>query len=71
MLTERDWRWSFSYNLKQLLEEREMTQAKFAELMGLTEVCISWYINANRTPSIATLLKMCDVLDCGMEDLVC
>ncbi len=69
-MMEHDWRWIFANRLDKLLDQRGLSSKDFAHMIGVTEVCVSFYLNGSRTPSIRTLLVMCDVLDCTMDELV-
>lgn len=69
-MKEQEWRWIFSKNLYAHLKRKELTQAKFAEEADLHINSVTYYLNGQRTPSMRTLLRMCDVLDCKIEELV-
>lgn len=64
----------FSNRLKILRTERNMTQKKFAEFVGLTPVTLSAYENGNKNPSLENAKNIaihCDVtLDwlCGLSN---
>lgn len=66
----QDWKRIFSKNLYKQLERNDLTHEKFAEKADLSTNSVSSYLNGNRTPSMRTLLRMCDVLDCKIEELV-
>lgn len=69
-MTELEWRWIFANRLSAMLDKRGLSQSEFASRMGLTDVCVSRYMNVGYSPRISTLLKMCDVLECELKDLV-
>lgn len=59
----------FSANLRHYMEDRRMNQRKLAEAAGLTEASVSRYLNAERIPSLDTLLDLCDALNVTPNDL--
>lgn len=50
-------------NIKKLRLEKGYSQAKFAELTGLSEDYISLIENGKRTPSLKRLIIIADVLE--------
>lgn len=50
-------------NIKNLRLEKGYSQAKFAELTGLSEDYISLIENGKRTPSLKRLIIIADVLE--------
>jgi len=57
--------------LDELLEERGMTLAKLAELVGVTVVNLSVLKNDRaRAIRFSTLTAVCDVLQCEVGDLL-
>lgn len=64
----------FGVRLKTLRAERNMTQKKFAEFVGITPVTLSAYENGNKNPSlenVKTIATSCEVtVDwlCGLSD---
>lgn len=50
-------------NIKKLRLEKGYSQAKFAELTGLSEDYISLIENGKRTPSLKRLIMIADVLE--------
>jgi transcriptional regulator with XRE-family HTH domain len=60
----------FGKYLRRMLQRRGMTQAQFADAMGITDEEVSRYVNDVRMPNVATLVRMADVLDVSLERLV-
>jgi transcriptional regulator with XRE-family HTH domain len=46
-----------------------MTQAELAEAVGVTQATLSHYENGKRDVSVATLLRIADVLGVSLQDL--
>lgn len=47
-----------------------LTQTQLAKLIGVTHAAISYWENGVNIPNIADCLKMADVLDIGLDELV-
>ena len=56
--------------IKELLEEKSITQKKLSELTGLTESSISHYIKGDRVPRGMNLAKIADALGTTADDLL-
>lgn len=54
--------------LKELLKERGLTQKKFADMIGKSEISVSKYVNGDK-PSIQTEKKIAEVLNVEISDL--
>lgn len=54
--------------LKQLREEKKMSQAKLASLVGVKQVTISQYENGSRKPDLTKAKKMSDALGISLDD---
>lgn len=48
--------------LKTIIEEKGISQRKLAELVGVTEVSMSRYVNGDRVPKAPIAIKIADVL---------
>ncbi len=57
--------------LKDLLEEKGMTQYRLRKMIGMTDKGV-WDIFHGRTTRIdlSTILKICMALECGVEELI-
>jgi putative transcriptional regulator len=59
------------YNrIKDVLEEKELTQTWLSEQIDLHFVTITRYVNNHRHPSIATLIEIAMVLKVNPKDLL-
>lgn len=56
-------------NLKALIKEKGMTQKQLADKVGLTEACISRYVNNSRTGNYMRMAIIARALDVPMEAL--
>ncbi len=57
-------------NLKTLLEKKNISQKEFSNMLGIYQATVSRYINNEREPGIAILVKMSDILDVTLEELI-
>jgi len=59
------------FNLKNLLENRKMTQTELARKAGLREATISAIMNNTiKEVSVSNMEKICDTLDCAPGDFI-
>lgn len=49
------------YNLRDLLSYTELTQKEFAKMIDSTESAISRYLSGDRSPSVKTIIRICEV----------
>ena len=59
----------FAKNVKQLLDEKCMSQRELADTVGVTEVAMSRYLNAGRMPKGPILYNIAKVLGVSIEYL--
>lgn len=48
------------FNLRDLLSSTGISQKKFADMIGSTESAVSRYISGERSPSVMTIIKICE-----------
>ena len=48
------------YNLRDLLSSTGISQKKFADMIGSTESAVSRYLSGERSPSVMTIIKICE-----------
>lgn len=68
-MTERQWMNIFGDNLKYLLDEARMTQRELADMTGLSEATISYYIRKRKMPGIKALINISCALRCTLDEL--
>ena len=56
--------------LKSIREEQGLKQTDLAISLNTTQATISRYESGESEPDIATLQKLCSILNCTFEDLV-
>ena len=56
--------------LTEMRKKRNMTQAELARAVGIAQPSISDLENGNTKPAFETLVKLAQVLECSLDDLV-
>ncbi|MCL2556784.1 MAG: helix-turn-helix domain-containing protein [Firmicutes bacterium] len=65
----------FGQRVKELREEKKLTQVELGKLLGLSYQTIGHYENGTTQPTLETLAKMCEIFDVtasyllGLEDI--
>ena len=57
-------------NIKRLRKEKELTQEKLAEILGVTVGAVSKWENGNNTPDIMMLAALADLFDVSIDALL-
>ena len=57
----------FQRNLKQLLEARNLTGQSFADEIGIPSATVYRYLNGDRTPDLAYLVKICSFFSVSLD----
>ena len=60
---------SFAKKLKQALDERQMTQAELADLIGKGKSSVSQYLSGKNIPREDVQKRIAEVLECSVEHL--
>ena len=61
---------SFRDNLQHLRATRNMTQEQLAVLLGVSRQSVAKWEAERSYPEMDKLLRMCDLFDCALDDLV-
>ena len=56
--------------LKELIEKRNVSQAKLAEIAGVSQAFISNVLKGYKTPSVAVLKRIADYFDVTVDCLL-
>lgn len=62
---------SFRDNLQHLRSTRNMTQEQLAMLLGVSRQSVSKWEAERAYPEMDKLLRLCDMFDCTLDELVC
>ena len=68
-MTEVEWINEFSMNLRRMMWDARMTQRELSDLSGLSEACVSRYLNGTRAPNFKALINLSYVFGCSIDDL--
>lgn len=69
-MSELEWLREFSINLRRMMWDARMTQRELADLSGLSESCISRYLNGTHAPSYKAIINLSYVFGCNTDDLI-
>ena len=61
---------SFGNNLKSLRTENKLSQAKLANMIGVTQQCISEWEKSNMEPTLSNLWMLSDIFEISIDELV-
>jgi len=56
--------------LKEILLQKHMSQVELAKIMGVTTVTVNHWVKNKAMPSVESLIKIGEILDVGLDDLV-
>lgn len=59
-----------SENLKKAREEKNWSQQKVAEAVGVTQAAINYFENGVKIPQLATMIALSNVLGKSIDELV-
>ena len=57
-------------NLKKEIEQSGLKKSEIATKIGVSKATISQYLSGRAQPTLATLAKLCAVLDCSADDIL-
>lgn len=60
----------FSQNLIRMRKENKISQQKLANLIGVTQQCVSEWEKDNIEPTLSNLVKLANVFDVSIDFLV-
>ena len=56
--------------LKEILEKKQISQVQLSRAMNTSTVSISSWATGKAMPSVESLIRLCEILEVGLEDLV-
>ena len=59
-----------SKNIKTEIENSGKTKTEIAKALGVSKPTVSQYLSGRIQPSLATLSKLCNFLDCSADDIL-
>lgn len=57
-------------NIISLLKEKNISQKKFAELLGVSQAAVTNWVKGKNSPDIELVAKMCEIFDVSFSELV-
>ncbi len=57
-------------NIKREIAQSGMKKSDIAKAIGVSGATVSQYLSGRAQPSLATLAKLCAVLDCSADDIL-
>ena len=59
-----------SFNIKQEIENSGKSKTEIAKAIGVANPTISQYLSGRIQPTLATLSKLCNFLNCSADDIL-
>lgn len=69
-INEEEWRRAFAKRLYRKMRIRGLTQDELAWRADISTSSITKYVNGDATPTVYKLIRIADILDCSVNDLV-
>lgn len=59
-----------SANIRQAIEQSGKSKSEIARAIGVSNPTVSQYLSGRIQPSLATLSKLCNFLDCSSDEIL-
>lgn len=69
-MTKQKWLDDFAYNLFELMDYANTSQAELSRLTGLSRQTIISYLKGSTVPSMIAIVNISKALDCEIDELV-
>lgn len=69
-MNERDFNKIFATNLNRMLKDHDMTQADLARRLDVSEMAVSSWTNAQKSPRMSKIDRMCEIFNCTRQQLL-
>lgn len=69
-MSELEWLDIFADNLRDIMQERRMTQNVLAVESGINQSCISRYLTKKQMPTVKAIVNLSYALRCDIRDLI-
>lgn len=70
MINSTDFNKVFGRNLRRVMAERDITQAKMSRDLDIPKTTISGWMNGKRAPKMQMFDRLCEYLECKRSDLM-
>lgn len=68
-MRETEWMRTFGQNLKELMNEQNVTERQLARKIGVSQPTVNGYIHGRVMPSVKSLVNIYYVLNCDVNDI--
>lgn len=69
-MSDKDFKLIFSANLRRYLQNKEISQARLAELLGVGTTSVYNWANGIKIPRMDKVDAMCEIFGCNRSDLI-
>lgn len=69
-MNELDLLYEFADNLKYYMDKKDFTQSDLARESYISRESINKYLNAQRMPTLKSIVNICCALKCEFDDLI-
>jgi transcriptional regulator with XRE-family HTH domain len=69
-MTKQKWLDDFAYNLFEMMDYANTSQAELSRLTGLTRQIIIRFLKAEAVPSMIAIINIAKALECDIDELV-
>lgn len=57
-------------NIRSRLKDKKITRMMIADRLCISRGAVQKWLNGNNMPTVDSLLNLCEVLDCSVEELI-
>lgn len=61
---------SFPENLQELMDKKNLTQLALAESIGVSQKCVSKWLNGRSEPTLSNIVNLCRFFDVSSDFLI-
>ena len=66
-----DLNYKITENLKHEVETCGKSKSEIAAAIGVSKATVSQYLSGRALPTLATLSRLCNFIDCSADDILC
>lgn len=67
---KKDLDYKITENLKREIEACGKTKSEIAQAIGVSRPTVSQYLSGRSQPTLATLSRLCNFIDCSADDIL-
>lgn len=70
-MADKDWRFALSKQMRRkMVANGDMKRNELGDRIGVSGAVVGQYINQRTKPSVEVLIRMAEVFDCSVDDLL-